>query len=164
MVFKKIFTMFPIVFWVVTFKHLPKYPQIPPSNTQKNTAKICWKVNWTLKIQMLVSPRFLEVLEGLEGSGRLLGTISSYFRRNQTSWCRVLTKEQERLTIKKRMTTSMWAYQVFTLNSTGISRFQRGKSTRTTSETNWTFRGKNSMVWKNKSGLFTRLRDFHMFI
>ena len=38
---------------------------------------------------------FLEVRQGLERSGRSVGRTSSYFHRNPTSWCRVMTKKQK---------------------------------------------------------------------
>ena len=35
--------------------------------------------------------KFLEVLEGLKSSGRPVGRISTNFRPNPSSWCRVMT-------------------------------------------------------------------------
>ena len=44
--------------------------------------------------RILVVLRFLEALEGLERSGRLVGKISSRFRRNPISWYRLMTRNR----------------------------------------------------------------------
>lgn len=44
---------------------------------------------------MLVFLSFLDALEGLESSGRLVGRNSSYFCPNPMSWYRVMTKKQK---------------------------------------------------------------------
>lgn len=62
-----------------------------------------------LVANMLVFLRFLEVLDGLERSGRPVGAISSYFRQHPTSWCRAMT-ERQKLTINEATTMSTRAY------------------------------------------------------
>ena len=41
--------------------------------------------------------RFLEALEGLESSGRLVGFISTNPGTYKYSWCRVMTKNRDRV-------------------------------------------------------------------
>ena len=63
-----------------------------------------WSVTWTPKIrnlkisesEILVFLWFSEVLEGLESSGRLAGSISTYFRAYKSPWSRVMTKKPNR--------------------------------------------------------------------
>ena len=55
-----------------------------------------------LVCNMLSFLRFLEVLEGLERSGRLVGWISCKFSRNSTWWRRVMTKNVKRLTTNEQ--------------------------------------------------------------
>ena len=104
-----------------TAKIPPKHPQTAPTYPPKAPPKIRQKPFIMVSLffegskyfglSHLVSLRFLEVLEGLERSGRLIGTISSYFHRNPTSWFRLLTKRLKKLRIKKATTISMWAQE-----------------------------------------------------
>ena len=41
--------------------------------------------------------RFGEALQGLKSSRRLVGTISTYFYADPSSWCRVMTKKVQTL-------------------------------------------------------------------
>ena len=56
---------------------------------------------------ILVLLRFLQALDGLERSGRLVGKRSSHFRPDPISRYRVMTKKPKKLTTKKATTINM---------------------------------------------------------